>query len=157
MKKKLQRIVVILLLFSYFPFSLMAEEQKTDSDSTQWPQWSKDLRRTEIITFGSLPFVTLWTTLGYSIAVYGEFRNPLSKNTDSFTTDDQKRIIAASAGISLGLGVFDLVMTIIKRKSEKRSEKNIQEAITVEVPSSEEQPFSKSDYLIEGVVEDAVF
>ncbi len=121
----MKRISIFIFLFSLFiflPQKLLAASSSSSStnyDDINFPQWARDLRRTEIITFGSLPFVTLWTTLGYSLYEYGEFRNPLSKNTDSFTEGDVKKIIGISAVTCLGLGLTDLTINLIQRSRKE--------------------------------------
>ncbi|MBO6218749.1 MAG: hypothetical protein J6N81_04140 [Treponema sp.] len=110
------------LFFSCLPQNLRAADSSanTSYDDINFPQWAKDLRRTEIITFGSLPFVTLWTTVGYSLYEYGEFRNPLDKSTDGFTEDDQWKIIKISAATCLALGLTDLMINLISRTNKER-------------------------------------
>ena len=106
---------------------LFASDEAESYDSVNFPQWAKDLRRTEIITFGSLPFVTIWTTVIYSYKVYGEFQNPLDKSNSSFTEDDQWKIIKISAATCAALGLADLTINLIlrainKHKNLKKSE-----------------------------------
>jgi len=162
----IKKIISILLLLSVFSNFLFCEENKNYED-VDFPQWTRDLRRTEIIALGSLPFVTLWTTLGYSIVEYGEFRNPLDKSADSFSAEEQKKIIAISAGVCIGLGLTDLLITIIKRKIDKKNTlyQNSIEVIpfsknqeTVELTNTQNRNiYEEKPYLIEGVVEDAIF
>ena len=124
--KKISFVLVSLFLFlSVFPQNLFADDSTTANyDDIEFPQWAKDLRRTEIITFGSLPFVTLWTTVGYSLYEYGEFRNPLDKSTDGFTESDQWNIIKISAVTCLALGLTDLTINLISRaRKESRLKK----------------------------------
>ncbi len=170
-----------LFLFLFQSLPSFAADSSTSSSSTNssttnyddinFPQWSKDLRRTEIITLGSVPFVTLWTTLGYSVAVYGEFRNPMSTNTDDFTESDKKKIIAMTGGICLGLGLFDLAFNLVKRASNRRNTHDERAALTVVPKSAEGDQFNDDKksppdkrpdrgdraYLIEGVVQNAIF
>lgn len=141
MKKFLFLIFAFLILVK--PVSLFAADSSSSSsgawDDLNPPQWLKDVRRTEIITFGSLPFVTLWTTVGYSLAVLGEFHNPLDKSADGFDEDDQMNIIKISAATCLGLGAFDLGFNLIKRAIvKKRGQKKEQHAIEV-LPFSVQQ------------------
>lgn len=120
----------ILLFFSLAPQRLCAAESASSNYSDiNFPQWARDLRRTEIITFGSLPFVTLWTTVGYSLYEYGEFRNPLDKSTDDFTEDDQWKIIKISAATCIALGLTDLTINLISRarkESRLRKQRELQ-------------------------------
>lgn len=110
----MRKPLLVLLTLVLLTVSVHAED--TTYADIPFPQWSKDLRRTEIITFGSLPFVTLWTTVGYSLATKGSVRSPFDKSSSGFTTGDQARIIGIAAATSLGLGLFDLAFTLIRRK-----------------------------------------
>lgn len=117
-------------LFSFASGPLFADSSSGSSktyDDITFPQWARDIRRTEIITFGSLPFVTLWTIVGYSMYEYGEFRNPLNKNTDSFTEDDQWKIIKISAATCVGLGLFDLTVNFIRRTHKESKLRKLRE------------------------------
>lgn len=137
MKKTVFFLLLSVFLISIFPQKAIADTA-TNFDDIKFPQWAKDLRRTEIITFGSLPFVTLWTIVGYSIYEYGEFRNPLDKSTDSFTEDDTWKIIKLSSAFCLGLGLTDLTINLITRarkESKMRRQRELQ-AYTV-TPASE--------------------
>ncbi|MCR4823282.1 MAG: hypothetical protein K5873_10485 [Treponema sp.] len=130
MKRFLKFFISFLLFLSFSAGPLFAADSssKTNYDDIKFPGWAKDLRRTEIITFGSLPFVTLWTTLGYSLVTYGEFRNPLDKSTDSFTEDDQWAIIKISAASCLALGLTDFIISIISRNRKEARLKKLQES-----------------------------
>ena len=165
--KKIFFFVFAFLLL--FPKPALAATDLSSSEGT-WdslnpPQWAKDLRRAEIITLGSLPFVTIWTTLGYSLAVLGEFHNPLDKSTDGFEESDQMNIIKLSAATCLGLGIFDLGFNLVKRSVVKnRSKKNAGSALEV-LPFSVQQrehddlnppPLQKQEYFECGV-ESAIF
>lgn len=135
MRKSLLFIFVFLVLFDSFP--VFSESLSSSGSAGTWgdlnpPQWAKDIRRTEIITLGSLPFVTLWTTLGYSMAVLGEFHNPLDKSSDGFDGNDQMNIIKISAAACLGLGAFDLGVNLIRRAVvKKRGQKKEQRVVEV--------------------------
>ena len=157
----------IFVFSSTFVFCQTAEDSETS-------RWMKDLRRTEIITFGSLPFVGLWTTVGYGLAVHGTFHNPLNKSTSRYTQDEQKQIFALSAAISLGLGLTDLVINLISRNLKQSRQERMEKTIMVipfsqqikDFPPPEEQEDEenlwqtqekqKKEYLIGGL-EDAIF
>ena len=127
MRKVLLCFISILLIFSIAPSNLFAADSTSKYDDIKFPQWAKDLRRTEIITFGSLPLVTLWTTVGYSLYQYGEFRNPLDKSTDSFTEDDQWSIIKISALTCIGLGLTDLAINLVTRAQKEKKIRKMRE------------------------------
>lgn len=128
--------IAALILFSLIVQTaspLFAENEDTTPapyKDDEFPQGLKDLRRFEIITLGSLPFVTLDTTLTYSTIRYiqhdydAEYKpNIFSKS--SFSTDEQKGIILTSIGISVGIGLTDYIVQLVKRNNKKKKEKNI--------------------------------
>ncbi len=118
MKAKVLAALVLCLMLSQ---SFAADSSTTSYDDIAFPQWTKDLRRTEIITFGSLPFVTIWATVAYSGIQYGEFRNPLNKSSDGLSTDDQKRIMQIAATSCVALGLTDLAITLIRRAAKRHN------------------------------------
>lgn len=137
----MKRFFFIVALF--LAFSPAFSESTTYSD-INFPQWTKDLRRTEIITFGSLPFVTIWATMGYTFYQYGEIRNPLNKSADGLTTSDQKKIVEIAAVSCISLGLFDLTMNLIQRKAKahKAKRQRAPDAITI---TSEKQRMSEME------------
>ena len=164
----MKKITAVLLLIT-LSLSSVFPADSADEKKTEWPQWAKDIRRTEIITFGSLPFVTLWTTMIYSGIKYNRIGNPFDKSTSSFTTDDQKKIITYACIASAGLGLTDLVISIIKRNTSKprpvthdvitvmplSNDFEIQDGNFVPLPPEEIQEIPK-EYLQAGI-ENALF
>ncbi len=136
MKNKLIKVLALVTFFS-MTSSVYCEAAST-WDDVDFPQWSKDIRRTEIITLGSLPFVTLWTSLGYGLAVKGTFHNPLDKSTSGYTQEDQKKIIGIAAAASIGLGLTDLTINLITRNAKMRKNKKNQQKSILVVPLSQE-------------------
>ena len=121
MNVKLRKIFIVMLLLFSKAFSF-AEESTTAEPYHQgeFPQWVLDLRRTEIITFGSLPLATIGVSLGYGAYLYytnqiDSFPNPLDKSSTSLTSDQQLDILKISLGVSAGLGLLDLAITLIRR------------------------------------------
>lgn len=130
MKGSIQSICVLFLLFIVLPAPIFADD--TGYADIKFPQWAHDVRRTSIITFGSLPFVTIWATLAYSELAYGEFHNPFDKSADGFTTEDQKAIMQLAAVTCVGLGLTDLAVTLVRRVLRKRRlERQSSRAITI--------------------------
>ncbi|WP_149554171.1 hypothetical protein [Treponema pectinovorum] len=146
-------IVCFLLIFSFLLTPVFsASENSTNYDDINFPQWTKDLRRTEIITFGSLPFVTLWTSLGYGLIVQGSFHNPLDKSTSSYTQEQQKQIMMIAVSTSLALGLTDLLINLITRKIAKNKQNQVAKSITV-IPlsklNSQEKTFTPESFKFE--------
>ncbi len=90
----------------------------------EFPQWSKDLRRSEIVTFGSFPFVTLGVSTGFGAYKYfsgkvDTFPNPFSTN-GAFEKKEILQIVGISAGISVGIGITDFIISYSRRKKAER-------------------------------------
>lgn len=125
MKKIIFFTVLISLLNSSFPvFSETPEPYQKD----EFPGILHDIRRAEIITLGSMPFITFSATLGYSFGKYAShnfdssyFVNPFSSTDEnSFSTDEQIGILLTSLGISAGIGLTDFIVHTIKRNNRQR-------------------------------------
>lgn len=105
-------------------------------DPNEFSTWQKDLRRAEIISFGSLPFVTFMASIYYDVYRYYEHGQqsayrpwPFKDNDTAIATseDSQKSIILMSVGISLGVALFDYGFRAIRREiRNKKAEKEHQ-------------------------------
>jgi len=106
--------------------------------SSELPQWVRDIRRFDIITFGMFPFsmffvTTVTDTLRWRDANGLDFSEegrryapwPLkSAGAIEMTNDEFTRTLYIAAGVSLGLAIIDLAIVNIKRAVErKRMEK----------------------------------
>lgn len=128
---KITKILFFSICLNLFS-PLFAESTDTTPEpykEEEFPQGLKDLRRFEIITLGSLPFVTLDTTLVYSTIRYAQHDfsaeyKPNIFSKSSFSTDEQKGIILSSIGISVGIGLTDYFVQLAKR-SKKKKQKNV--------------------------------
>ena len=125
MRKIIFFTILISLLNSSFPvFSETAEPYEKD----EFPGILHDIRRAEIITLGSMPFITFSATLGYSFGKYAShnfdssyFVNPFSSTDEnSFSTDEQIGILLTSLGISAGIGLTDFIVHAVKRSNRQR-------------------------------------
>lgn len=160
--RKTAFFMMIFFIFSQFTFSedTASSTDKTEPSSQEleatFPTWAKDLRRTEIITLGSLPFVTIWTTMGYSMAMYGEMTNPFDKSTNNFTEEDQWKVIGISLGVCAVLGIVDLTVSLIQRYSREAKAKKFKYQDIKILPNSPEVERDYQYLEVDGV-ESAVF
>ena len=109
MKRNL--IIVVLVLVSLVPLSAQTSEAdsgmvSTQFDMTGFPQWTKDLRRAEIVAFGSFPLVYLFTNLGTGLIVPGRF------NTGE--------VLLIAAGGAVLIGFVDFCIEQGKRRRQAR-------------------------------------
>jgi len=106
-------------------------------DTTGFPQWAKDLRRWEIIAFGSFPFTMLFTTTGMDMYRWNNANGmemseegrryapwPLkSAGAVSMETEEFETVLKIAACLSIGVAFADLIIVQIKRhKARKRAE-----------------------------------
>lgn len=98
-------------------------------EKQELPLWISDIRRAEVITFGSIPFTMLGVSLVTSIIQWGEsgfdpngFPNPLdtSPDTANFSQDEIWRNVGIAAGISLGIGLTDFIVQMVRRAKAKK-------------------------------------
>lgn len=170
---KTARIIFFTALI-FFSAGLYAETKNDGAHLSQKsaaiPQWLKDVRNTEIITLGSLPFVTIGVTIGYSLVNVAQhnfnsayFVNPFTKD-GSFSKNEQMGIIITSSCICLGIGLTNLTINLIKRGiKKKRSRATLQENVRITeienaavIPAVPEKYRREKKYLY-GNIESAVF
>lgn len=97
-----------------------------NEDAVKWPQFAKDLRRFDVITFGLFPFAYLVTSIGYDLmrsaqhgwdAAYWPF-----KGSASWEVEDYGNVILGSAVLSLSVAAIDLVIILVKRHAAEKKE-----------------------------------
>ena len=108
-----------------------SEEEAEPYDLSKFPQWAKDLRRFEIVSLGSVPFVMFTVTTVFSSYLYfsGEneqFINPFVRS--AYSEKQQMQIFFLSIGTGVFIGLTDLTINIIKRTSERKKAMRIKAA-----------------------------
>ena len=141
MKKSIAKILIFTLLFNICSpiFSATTSTEPKEYTEDEFPQALHDLRRFEIVSLGALPFVTLNSTLVYSGVKYvqNDFNpdyapNPFApKSENGFTTEEQVGILLTSLGISVGIGLTDYIIQVIKRNSKKNKAKKLNQNIKI--------------------------
>lgn len=124
-----KQISIFLILFAVLGNTLFADSNTAEPyDFEEIPESLQDLRRFEIITFGAMPFVMMDSTLAYSSYRFikndfdNSYKPTLFATGNSFTSDEQMKLVLTSLGISAGIGLTDWVVRYIKRTSKRKSE-----------------------------------
>ena len=111
MSKKM--LVFSLLLFLCFSSSnrlwAQTDNQSTGShqfDMTGFPQWARDLRRAEIVAFGSFPFMYLFTNVGIGLA--------------GLDQNERGRTLGIAAGGAVLVAIVDFGIERYKRSARNR-------------------------------------
>lgn len=128
----MKKSLLLLLLISLFSQNLFADSSSTSTtpkayDDDEFPQALLDLRRFEIITLGSMPFVMLDTTLAYSAYKYASGKSTSFNflNSSSYDKDETKKIILTSLGISASIGLTDFIVRLVKRSNANKASRNL--------------------------------
>lgn len=120
--KKAVLFPALCILFFFLCTNSFAQTNSNKQDET--PQAIQDLRRFEIITLGSMPFVTLDAAIVYNgykfFSGKSETFNPLA--TANYSTQEMKTIIITSLCISTGIGISDYVIRLVKRKNRQKKD-----------------------------------
>ena len=130
----MKNILIVTLAF----FLLLAPVFKTEAqspgvfDTTGFPQWAKDLRRWNIVLFGSFPFAMFNATLFMDLHRWNEFNGmsfddlsrapwPLkSGNPEPMTNREFQTTVLIAAGLSVGVAFADMLIVNIRRNRERR-------------------------------------
>jgi len=111
-------------------------------DTSEFPQWGKDLRRMDIIMFGVFPFSMFFvTTVMDSIRWYEHSKFSFSEADRRYapwplksagavemTKDEHFQTIMIAAGVSVTVAIVDLLIVKIRRDKERRRIESMQKS-----------------------------
>ena len=114
-------------------------------DMSQFPQWSRDLRRWEIIAFGSFPFAMLTATFGMDMYRWSQANGmdlsdtgrryapwPLkSAGAVDMTNKEYETTMIIAASLSGVIAMADLVLVQIKRHKARQRAENLPVGTTI--------------------------
>lgn len=135
LSRKFFAIVFIALLSTAVAPPLAAIEEETVDrtpepySKDEFPLWQRELRRFEIITLGSLPFITMFSFWGYDIVrsiqhkgdpAYYPWPMKRSDIAVPMTSDEQMKVFFTAVGVSVGIALFDVCFRAIKRSIDNK-------------------------------------
>jgi len=134
MMKKVFFVSVLFFLLFAPQFEAAAQSTSVPNvfDTTNYPQWARDLRRFDIIAFGTFPFsmfaVTFVTDMFRWYNANGMDFNDMryapwplkSAGAVDMTTEEYGRTILFAAGLSIVLALTDFVIVKIRQSNERR-------------------------------------
>jgi hypothetical protein len=108
--------------------------ETTTFDSSELPQWVKDFRRFDIITFGAFPFSIFFVTFASDMIRWKNENNfdfseegrryapwpAKSAGAVEMTNDDYTRTIWLAIGVSAAAALVDLLIVTVRRTNERR-------------------------------------
>lgn len=116
------------------PANLFSEESDLPAPyrRDEFPQWTLDLRRAEVITVGSFPLSFMLSALLYD-ATYFAIDSIESENTGDAQfgshreQEDITRLLLISGGVSLSIGIADFIIHQVRRNRAEREEQELNE------------------------------
>jgi len=139
----MKKIIILMILISLFMITAIhAQTQTLDSveisqsafDMTDFPQWAKDMRRAEIVAFGSYPFSLFLVTFTADMIRWNNANNmdfsaegrryapwPLkSAGGVGMTNSEFQRNLLIAAGVSITAALVDFLIVRSRRNAEQR-------------------------------------
>lgn len=159
----MKRITAFLMMLVYTCCLLFSQASSQNTASpepyspAEFPDWANQIRRTEIITLGSLPFTTLFVNTLFGLFRYVNsdlnpeyFPNPLAKSSSAanLSEKDQKNIFFTAVSVSVVVGLIDLVITLIKntKKNEVDNRSALPDSVIIQKKVIQPvEPESKQD------------
>jgi hypothetical protein len=121
-------LLVLLMTFATTVHAQSGASAVTDTAKKEFPLWAKDLRRAEIVAFGSFPFTFFTATFAidtYRMSQHDWDRRyapwPLkAAGAVSMTKDEQLLTIGIAALTSVTISIIDYVIVRLKRAAAER-------------------------------------
>jgi len=157
-------IFAVLIIFLFLSPVLRLHAQSSTSttstntfDTADFPQWAKDLRRWDIVTFGVYPFALLITTTVSDLIRWNNFNGmnmsnrqyapwPLkSAGAIEMTKGEYEKVLLQAAGVAAAVACTDLVIVLIKRNKErKRTESKPRSTAVIDIKPYGDPPEDKT-------------
>jgi hypothetical protein len=133
----MKKITAILLLLTVAAFLAPAQTNTTSTtpDTPPVPQWARDIRRWEIVLFGSFPFSMFTVTTVMDLVRWNNANGmsfddmryaPWPLKSTGFvpmTNEEQVQTITIAVGVSAAVAFADMVIVQVKRhKARRRAE-----------------------------------
>jgi hypothetical protein len=139
MKKKRVFFFLFVLLFFASLFNAWSQTTadagmtSTQFDMSGFPLWTKDLRRGEIIAFGSFPFMYFFSNFGFDTYRWANNGNDMryapwpfnSAGTVGKTTNEKIITLGIAAGGSILIALVDYGIMRYKRYRVEKEKRNI--------------------------------
>jgi len=149
--KTVKRTTLFFLLLTTSVFILHAQTNTTNTNNNFFdlsgsPQWVRDLRRWEIVAFGTIPFAMFTATFGMDMYRWNNANGmdfsdngrkyapwPLkSAGAWQMESHEMEQTLIIAAGLCVTVAFTDLVITLIKRSNaRKRAEALPHNATTI--------------------------
>ncbi|GHV02082.1 hypothetical protein FACS189485_01670 [Spirochaetia bacterium] len=135
MKRFLQCAALLALVATVWSAGAFAQTTDTRGAITpkEFPQWTKDLRRAEIIAFGTFPFTMFAATFAMETWRYFDHDQNIqyapwpfkTAGAINMSTDEHLQTMGIAAAVSVTMALTDFVITQVKRYKQKEKARNL--------------------------------
>jgi hypothetical protein len=137
---KMVFLLVVFFLIAALPLAAQSSTTKSPGfDMTGLPQWSKDLRRGEIVAFGSFPFTFFFTT--FFMDIYRSSNHDWDRRyapwpvkaagAVNMTHEEQILTLGVAIGSSILVAVADHLIVRYQRNKQEREIRNLPEGTPI--------------------------
>jgi len=120
----------LLLILSFCSSLLYSQDQEIaiPYKPDEFPQWTLDLRRAEIVTIGSFPLSFMFTAIIYDLTKSASAGfDPTIPFGSSRSQEDIKNMLIISGGVSLAVGLTDFIIQQVKRSKKEKEKQELDE------------------------------
>lgn len=94
----------------------------------EFPDWAHDVRRFEVILFGSFPLTYILTSLAYEVTMYaGSGFNSEFSLASQKSQNDLKILLITSASLSGAIAIADLIIGKTKKNRSRNQSREVPE------------------------------
>jgi len=119
-----------LMILSFCSSLLYSQDQEIaiPYKPDEFPQWTLDLRRAEIVTIGSFPLSFMFTAIIYDLTKSASAGfDPTIPFGSSRSQEDIKNMLIISGGVSLAVGLTDFIIQQVKRSKKEKEKQELDE------------------------------
>jgi len=120
----------LLMILSFCSSLLYSQDQEIaiPYKPDEFPQWTLDLRRAEIVTIGSFPLSFMFTAIIYDLTKSASAGfDPTIPFGSSRSQEDIKNMLIISGGVSLAVGLTDFIIQQVKRSKKEKEKQELDE------------------------------
>jgi hypothetical protein len=155
------KTLTLLFLLITVPASSVTAQTETSNTfiTPDMPQWAKDMRRWEIVAFGTIPFTMFFSTFamdmfrwnkanGMEFTSEGRRYAPWPMKSAGgivMTSREQETVFIMAAGMSVAIAFADFAIVKIKRARARRRAEALPVGTTIIVRTPLEEPEGQDD------------
>jgi len=142
----MQKIIALILIIA-ISTTLIFSQDTTPAPykPDEFPEWTVDLRRAEIVTIGSFPLSFIFTAIVYDLSLLAyDYSLYDSENASSILPQygshreqiDIIRLLSIAAGVSVAVGLTDFIIQRVKKNKIEKEQQELDEQRKIDSQST---------------------